>query len=69
VSIHQEIQFESEICADMAASGWLYTPPEGTTFSPDASGYNAEFAADIRFEILAAEPHALREMPSENNCS
>ena len=25
--------------------------------------------ADIRFEILAAEPHALREMPSENNCS
>jgi type I restriction enzyme R subunit len=44
VSIHQEIQFESEICADMAAAGWLHTPPHGNSVSPDAAGYNAEFA-------------------------
>jgi Type I site-specific restriction-modification system, R (restriction) subunit and related helicases len=63
--IHQEIHFESEICADMAASGWLYTPPEGSTISPDAAGYNAEFALyldDLRDWIATSQPEVWEKL-------
>jgi len=59
MSIHQEIQFESEICADMAATGWLYMPSQGNTVSPDAAGYNTEFAIfpdDLRDWIAESQP-------------
>lgn len=65
VSIHQEIQFESEICADMAARGWLYTPPQGSTVSPDAARYSAEYALfpdDLRDWLVNAQPHAWEKL-------
>ena len=43
MSLHKEIQFENDICAHLAANGWLYT--EG-----DAQGYDsarALFPADV----------------------
>jgi hypothetical protein len=55
VTIHQEIHFESETCADIAATDWLYTPPQGNTVSPDSARYNAEFAIfpdDLQLEPL-----------------
>ncbi len=61
ITIHQETPFESEICADMAASGWLYTPPDGSSISPDASRYDARFALfpdDIRDWLMASQPDA-----------
>ena len=43
-AIHTEFEFETEICADLAAAGWLYTPPAGTEVSPDAKLYDREHA-------------------------
>ena len=70
MSIHQEIHFESEICADMAASGWLYTPPtgpssEGQTISPDATRYNAEYALypdDLRDWMAESQPQVWEKL-------
>ncbi|MCL4527203.1 MAG: type I restriction endonuclease [Gammaproteobacteria bacterium] len=59
MSIHQEIHFESEICADMAAAGWLYAPPKGNTVSPDAARYScleALFPEDFEVFLRETQP-------------
>jgi hypothetical protein len=35
MAIHNEAVLEAEICADLGARGWLYTPPQGSTLSPE----------------------------------
>jgi len=54
VSLHKEISFESEICAYLAAHGWLYA--EG-----DAAAYDrarALFPADVLAWVQATQPQA-----------
>ena len=54
MSIHKEIHFEDEICADLAAKGWLYD-------AADASRYDrtqALFVDDVVAWITASQPKA-----------
>jgi len=54
MSIHKEIHFEDEICADLAAAGWLYD-------SSDAARYDrtqALFVDDVVAWIKASQPQA-----------
>jgi len=54
VSLHKEISFETEICAHLAAHGWLYA--EG-----DAAAYDrarALFPADVLAWVQATQPKA-----------
>lgn len=54
MSLHKEIQFEIDICAHLAAHGWLYA--EG-----DASGYDrarALYPADIVAWVQTSQPKA-----------
>ena len=54
MSLHKEIHFETEICAHLAANGWLYA--EG-----DAAGYDrtlALFPADVLAWVQATQPKA-----------
>ena len=54
MSLHREIHFETEICAHLAAHGWLYS--EG-----DAAGYDrarALWTADVLAWVQATQPQA-----------
>ena len=54
MSLHKEISFETEICAHLAAHGWLHA--EG-----DAAGYDrarALFPADVLAWVQATQPQA-----------
>jgi len=54
VALHQEIEFENDICNHLAATGWLYA--EG-----DAKGYDtprALFPADLVAWVQATQPDA-----------
>lgn len=54
MSLHKEIQFENDICAHLAAHGWLYA--EG-----DAAGYDrarALFPADVVAWVQTSQPKA-----------
>lgn len=54
MSLHKEVSFETEICAHLAANGWLYA--EG-----DAGAYDrarALFPADVVAWVQAAQPAA-----------
>ncbi len=54
MSLHKEIQFENDVCAHLAANGWLYG--EG-----DALGYDsprALFRADVLAWVQATQPKA-----------
>ena len=54
MSLHKEINFETEICQHLAANGWLYA--EG-----DAAGYDrahALFPADVLAWVQTAQPQA-----------
>ncbi|XXG30218.1 MAG: type I restriction endonuclease [Ferrovum myxofaciens] len=58
-AIHTEARFESEICADMAATGWLYTPPTASDVSPDAKLYDRMHALipdDLQAWLEASQP-------------
>ncbi|WP_440111528.1 type I restriction endonuclease subunit R [Acidovorax sp. BL-A-41-H1] len=57
-SLHNEIQFELDICNHLADQGWLYAPPgvEG-----DAKGYDtprALYPADLLAWVQATQPQA-----------
>ncbi len=54
MALHHEIEFENDICAYLAAHGWLYA--EG-----DAAGYDrarALFPADVLAWVQATQPNA-----------
>lgn len=65
MAIHNEIRFESEICADMAAMGWLYTLLTDGNISPDAKLYDrkhALFQEDLAAWIEESQPEAWKKI-------
>ena len=58
MSLHNEIEFEKEICAHLATNGWLYAEPNS---EGDASGYDtprAIYPADVIAWLQATQPQA-----------
>ena len=54
MTLHREIEFENDICAHLAASGWLYA-------ADDAAGYDrarAVFPADVLAWVQSSQPQA-----------
>ena len=65
MSIHNEIRFESEICSDLASSGWIYTPPIDGIISPDAGRYDrkhALFQEDLAAWIEESQPDTWKKL-------
>jgi type I restriction enzyme R subunit len=54
VSLHKEISFESEICAHLAAHGWLYAEGDAAAYDPA----RALFPADVVAWVQATQPKA-----------
>jgi type I restriction enzyme R subunit len=54
MSLHQEIHFETEICAHLAAHGWLYAEGDATTYDRA----RALFPADVIAWVQATQPKA-----------
>lgn len=58
MALHNEIQFELDICNHLGAHGWLYAPPGS---DGDASGYDtprALYPADLLAWVQATQPDA-----------
>jgi len=58
VALHNEIQFELDICNHLGARGWLYAPPGS---DGDACGYDtprALYPADLLAWVQATQPDA-----------
>jgi type I restriction enzyme R subunit len=58
MSLHNEIEFEKEICAHLATNGWLYAEPNSVG---DASGYDtsrAIYPADVIAWLQTTQPQA-----------
>ena len=58
MALHNEIQFETDICNHLASHGWLYAPPGG---EGDAKGYDttrALFPSDLLAWVQATQPQA-----------
>jgi len=58
VALHNEIEFENDICNHLVVRGWLYAPPGS---AGDASGYDtprALYPADLLAWVQATQPHA-----------
>lgn len=58
MSLHNEIEFEREICAHLASNGWLYAEPNN---EGDARGYDtprALYPADVIAWLQATQPQA-----------
>lgn len=65
MSLHKEIEFENDICADLAAQGWLYA--EG-----DAAGYDrarALFPADVLAWVQATQPQAWQTLSKNHGAA
>lgn len=58
MALHNEIQFESDICEHLGTNGWLYAPPgsEGDTRGYDTA--RALFPADVMAWVKAAQEKA-----------
>jgi type I restriction enzyme R subunit len=54
VNLHREISFEAEVCAHLAADGWLYAEGDAAAF--DRS--RALFPADVVAWVQATQPQA-----------
>lgn len=58
MALHNEIEFENDICNHLVVHGWLYAPPGS---AGDASGYDtprALYPADLLAWVQATQPHA-----------
>ena len=65
MSLHKEIEFENDLCAGLAAQGWLYA--EG-----DAAGYDrsrALFPADVLAWVQATQPQAWQTLQKNNGAA
>ena len=65
MSLHKEIEFENDLCAGLAAQGWLYA--EG-----DAAGYDrarALFPADVLAWVQATQPQAWQTLEKNNGAA
>jgi len=65
MALHNEIEFENDICADLAASGWLYT--EGVAQGYDST--RALFPADVLAWVQATQPHAWETLSKNHGTS
>ncbi len=54
MSLHREIQFENDICAHLAASGWLYDESDAASFDRA----RALFPADVLAWVRQSQPEA-----------
>ncbi|HYH94914.1 type I restriction endonuclease subunit R [Hyalangium sp.] len=54
MSLHKEISFETEICAHLAAHGWLYSEGDSATYDRA----RALFPADVLAWVQASQPKA-----------
>ncbi|WP_164155264.1 type I restriction endonuclease subunit R [Sandarakinorhabdus rubra] len=54
MSIHKEISFEDEVCAYLAANGWLYAPGDAASYDRK----RALFPADLVAWLQATQPQA-----------
>lgn len=62
---HKEEYFENSVCQSLAKTGWLYTPPQNSTISPDASGFNSRyglFPADLEAWLSQTQSKAWAEL-------
>ena len=53
-ALHKEIQFENDICAALAAQGWLYDPADATSYDRA----RALFPADVLAWVKETQPKA-----------
>ena len=66
MSLHNEVEFEKEICAHLAANGWLYAEPndEGDTKSYDT--LRALYPADLIAWLQDTQPQVLESLYKSN---
>lgn len=65
MSLHKEIEFENDICAHLAAHGWLYA-------ENDYTGYDrtrALFPADVLAWVQATQPQAWETLTKNNGAA
>ena len=68
MAIHNESVLEAEICSDLAARGWLYTPPKGSVISPDDTLYDREhalFPPDLLAWTQNTQPKAWEQLQKQ----
>jgi len=65
VSLHKEIAFENEICAHLAASGWLHA--DGAAAAYDRA--RALFPADVVAWVQVAQPKAWEALSQSNGAA
>ena len=51
MSIHKEIHFEDEVCADLAAAGWLYDPADAACYDRT----QALFVDEVRAGLFSSQ--------------
>lgn len=69
MALHNEIQFETDICDHLAASGWLYAEPGAVG---DASGYDtprALYPDDIIAWLQASQPRAWESLTNSHGAA
>lgn len=69
MSLHNEVEFEKEICAHLSSEGWLYSEPGS---QGDASGYDAPraiYPADILAWLQATQPQAWESLQKSHGAS
>ena len=68
MAIHNEATLETEICTDLASRGWLYSPPQGSSISPDDALYDREhalFAPDLLAWMQATQAQAWEQLQKQ----
>ena len=65
MSLHKEIEFENDICAHLAAHGWLYS--EGDHAQYDRA--RALFPADVTAWVQATQPQAWETLTKNNGAA
>jgi len=65
MSIHKEIHLEDEICADLAAAGWLYEPGDNARYDRA----QALFVDDVVDWIKASQPKAWESIQKGHGAS
>ena len=65
MSLHKEIEFENDICAHLAANGWLYS--EGDFAQYDRA--RAMFPADISAWVQATQPQAWESLSKNHGAA
>ncbi len=65
MSLHKEVQFENDICAHLAAHGWLYAEGDATAYDRA----RALFPADLIAWVQATQPKAWETLTRNHGAS